>query len=45
MGCLWELVRLVRPNGRSASFRLRFRVVCVVRAGEAKLRARARRDL
>ena len=43
IGGLGELVRLVRPpvTGRSASFRLRFRfvrVVRAVRAGEAKLR-------
>ena len=30
-------------TGRSASFRLRFRFVRAVRAGEAKLRARVRR--
>ena len=40
-----ELDRLVRPlaTGRSASFRLRFRFVRAMRAGEAKLRARVRR--
>ena len=40
-----ELVRLVRPpvTGRSASFRLRFRFVRAVRAGEAKLCVRVRR--
>ena len=34
-----ELVRFIRPpvTGRSASFRLRFRFVRAVRAGEAKL--------
>ena len=42
IGGLGELVRLVRPpvTGRSASFRLRFRFVRAVRAGEAKLRGR-----
>ena len=45
IGGLGELVRLVRPpaTGISASFRLRFRFVRVlraVRAGEAKLRGR-----
>ena len=45
IGGLGELVRPVRPpvTGRSASFRLRFRfvrVVRAVRAGEAKLRGR-----
>ena len=44
IGGLGELVQLVPPiMGRSASFRLRFRFVLVVRAvrlGEAKLRGR-----
>ena len=45
IGGLGDLVQLVRPpvTGRSASFRLRFRfvrVVRAVRAGEAKLRGR-----
>ena len=46
IGGLGELVRLVRPpvTGRSASFRLRFRFVRAVRAGEAKLRGRACAD-
>ena len=45
----WDLVRLVRLEaGRSASFRLRFRFVRVmraVRAGEAKLRGRMTNDI
>ena len=49
-GGLGELVRLVRSpvTGRSASFRLRFRfvrVVRAVRAGEAKLRGRMTSDV
>ena len=41
IGGLRELVRLVRPvTGRSVSFRLRFRFVRDVRAGEADLRRR-----
>ena len=41
-------VRTVYPSpvtGRSASFRLRFRFVRVVRAGEAKLRGRMTSDV
>ena len=50
IGGLGELVRLVQPpgTGRSASFRLRFRfvrVVRAVRAGEAKLRGRMTSDV
>ena len=42
IGGLGELERFILPpvTGRSASFRLRFRFVRVVRAGEAKLRGR-----
>ena len=45
IGGLGELVRFIRPpvTGRSASFRLRFRFVRAVRAGEAKLCVRVRR--
>ena len=46
IGGLGELERFILPpvTGRSASFRLRFRFVRAVRAGEAKLRGRACAD-
>ena len=47
IGGLGELERFILPpvTGRSASFRLRFRFVRVVRAGEAKLRGRITSDV